>query len=109
MGEEEYTTVKFSPSATKELMNMKNHVLRIGEFWGRSSEEYTNASESLLQVIFSINSLGGTVWKDSDLCLMGSNDFIQYGVIFHPDRENRTKVFGTHNEYVYAGDWSVHS
>jgi len=94
--------IEFTDLALIEIDRMRDRVREIGYCYGENSEEYLKAVDSFAHVMHKIVVMGGTIWKDSDLSLVCSNNFITYGVVWFGDKND--------NEFMpETGEWSVHS
>lgn len=92
--------LNFTSEAFNELENMRNHVLMVRNFYGDKSPEFMKVSDSFGHVMFNLVRLGGNVYRDGELSLLGSNDYMTYGVIWFGD---------SNSDGPEVGEWSIHS
>ena len=106
--------------AQNEMQNMRNHLARIRGTWGESSRYYREAAESLAHIQTQILSMGGKLWRDSELSLGGQSYYgMVYGVVFSKspyiakDWEDEYVTEEFYRNMCLAGNtpgvWSMHS
>jgi hypothetical protein len=88
--------IEISTEAQAELSKMLSTVAWIGDTFGYDSARYVEAAETLMVAYHKILTLGGNVYRDSDLGLICHNEHITYGICFHMNDDN-------------SGFWSVNS
>jgi len=94
--------IEITDLALAEIDAMRNRVHELRLSYGEDSPEYKNAMNSFGHVMHKIMILGGTIFKDGELSLVCSNDYITYGVVWFGDRNADSLT-------PESGEWSVHS
>lgn len=96
-------TLVFTDKADAVVYEMRMHVNKIGLHYGISSKHYTDASNSLMNVLAQMIHLGGTIYADGDLDLYCVATNIEYGVNFH------SSVKEVDEGCPVPGTWSINS
>ena len=94
--------IKFTEQALAEIDEMRNKIHDIRNAYGEESPQYIKATTSFAHVMYKIIALGGTIFRDANLSLLGHNNYITYGVIWFGDKNGN-------DLYPETGEWSIHS
>lgn len=106
--------IEISTEAQAELSKMVSTVGWIGDAFGYDSARYVEAAETLMVAYHKILTLGGKIYRDSDLSLICHNDYITYGISFHKNDDDEFDVINWIGDKpekvkVCSGFWSVNS
>lgn len=101
--------INFSDSAVEVLKAQEQLCARVEGFYGKNSSEYLKMIESRLNCLNSIIRLGGEIYADGDLELVGQAEFLVYGMNFHYVKDNKMPINGTTIVPVIYGTWSINS
>jgi hypothetical protein len=98
--------IEITPEALKTIAAMQARANAIGLEYGEGSPEHLAALGSLVTVYGHMLRLGGRIMREGredELCLIGVNSFLTYGVIFRPKR-----LDGDQRDPL-LGEWELHS
>lgn len=107
------TTIEFGVQAMAAVQAMGVHIRRLRDFYGRDSELYRTAAESLAHSLVSVFGLGGRVVEESHNDHPGlygvSAAGLHFGCVFHaaavPDWVDEPMRAAA----PAPGEWSLHS
>jgi hypothetical protein len=106
MSDEQDHHLDITPEALQTIAAMHDRANAIGLEYGKGSPEHLVALESLVTVYGHMLRLGGRIKREGlgeELCLIGVNRFLTYGVIFRPK-----KLDGDQRDPL-LGEWELHS
>ena len=103
-------TINFTKEAIAVLAAQEEQCRQVASFYGGNSSEYLKMANSMLWCLTTVIRLGGNIWADGELDLVGNAEFLTYGMNFHngnpydhhenPDTVTNGPTYGT---------WSINS